>query len=175
VQEFARNVELLRKSKHDVEVDMTERNATSAFAMQGSIHLDALDNDALDDMGILGDVETESVDDGTCPDGSVDDASLCIASHLVRTRRRDQDSVAAAGIPALHQPSKEFPDLSLDNFTPTVVDTPSGIRKDFSAKTLQQWSEPSDLIKGANVLNTSFNPRGSISSWRKNNSFFISL
>jgi hypothetical protein len=134
VQEFARNVELLRKSKHDVEVDMTERNATSAFAMQGSIHLDALDNDALDDMGILGDVETESVDDGTCPDGSVDDASLCIASHLVRTRRRDQDSVAAAGIPALHQPSKEFPDLSLDNFTPTVVDTPSGIRKDLTIR-----------------------------------------
>lgn len=104
--------------------------------MQGSLHLDALDNDALDDMGILGDVETESVDDGTCPDGSVDDASLCIAFHLVRTRWRDQDSVTAAGIPALHQPSKEFPDLSLDNFTPTVADTASGIRKDFSTDTL---------------------------------------
>jgi len=92
---------------------MMERNAASAFAMQGSLHLDD------DDMDILADVDTESVDDGARADGSVDDTSLCIASHLVRTRWRDQDGVAAAGIPALHQPWKEFPDLSIDSFTPT--------------------------------------------------------
>jgi hypothetical protein len=47
---------------------MTERNATSAFAMQGSLNLDDFDDDALNDMDILGDVEAESVDDGTPPD-----------------------------------------------------------------------------------------------------------
>src|SRR6267378_438593 len=67
VRDFARNVGLLRKSKRDVEVDMMERNAASAFAMQGSLHLDD------DDMDILADVDTESVDDGARADGSVDD------------------------------------------------------------------------------------------------------
>jgi hypothetical protein len=145
VRDFARNIGLLRKSKRDVEVDMMERNAVSAFAMQGSLHLDD------DDMDILADVDPESVDDGARVDGSVDDTSLCIASHLVRTRWRDQDGVAAAGIPALHEPWKEFPNLSLDNFTPTAVDTASGFRQDISTETLRQWS---DLIKGANVSNT---------------------
>ncbi|KAN0077647.1 hypothetical protein V8E54_005951 [Elaphomyces granulatus] len=103
-------------------------------------------------MDILADVDTESVDDGVRSDGSVDDTSLCIASHLVRTRWRHQDGVAAAGIPALHQPcQEEFPNLSLDNFTPTAVDTASGFRQDISADTLQQWS---NLIKGTNVSNT---------------------
>ena len=153
VRDFARNVELLRKSKRDVEVDNAERKAAaSAVAMQGDLDpfLDSFDDDTID-MDILGYMDTEGENGVVHPDSSMDDNSLCMAYHLIRARWRDQDRADATDIRALHHAWKEFPGLTLDNFMPIEVDASSGVREDISAQTLKHWS---DLIKKANVSNT---------------------
>jgi hypothetical protein len=137
VQEFARNVELLRKSKNDVDVDMAERKA-AASAMQVSFNPDL---DAVDEV----------LDESAQENGTVDDDSLRLSYHLIRGRWIREDNIAAAGVRSLQQPWKEPPNLSVESFTPMVVDSGSGIRQDISADTLKLWS---DLIRGAEASNT---------------------
>jgi hypothetical protein len=62
-----------------------------------------------------------------------------------------EDNIAAAGVRPLQQPWKETPNLSVESFTPMVVDSGSSIRQDISADTLKLWS---DLIRGAEASNT---------------------
>src|SRR5271170_7675936 len=133
VQEFARNVELLRKSKDDVDVDMAERKA-----MQTTLNPDLDDND-------------EALDESVQINGAVDDDTLHLSYHLIRGRWIREDGIAAADIQPLQQPWKESPSLSIESFTPMLVDSASGIRQDISAETLKLWS---DLIRGADASNT---------------------
>src|SRR5579871_2826950 len=136
VQDFARNVELLRKSKEDVDVDMAERKL-AASAMQDTF------NPNLDDE----DEELESME----INGSIDDDTLRLSYHLIRSRWVKEDSIAATGIHPLQQAWKEPPTLSIESFTPVLADLASGIRQDVSVDTLELWSA---LIKGAETSNT---------------------
>ena len=114
VQEFARNVELLRKSKDDVDVDLAERNA-AASAMQATFNPDFGDND-------------EVLDEGSVQvNGSIDDDTLRISYHLIRRRWKKEDSIIAAGVRPLQQPWKEPPSLSIESFTPMQIGSVSGI------------------------------------------------
>jgi len=140
VQEYARNVEILRKSKDDVDVDTAERKA-AASAMQ--IAFDPNLDDA-DDM----------IEEPELMNGSVDDDTLRLSYHLIRRRWAKEDSVTTAGIPHLRQPWNDPPPLSLESFTPMIVDSTCGIRQDVSNETLKLWS---DLIKRAETPNTTSN------------------
>src|SRR5436309_10702404 len=140
VQEFARNIEILRKSKDDVDVDMAERTA-SASAMQIAFNPD------LD--------ETEDVlDDSVQINSAVDDNTLHLSYHLIRQCWLREDHVTAASISPLQQPWKGPSTLSIESFTPMIIDSVSGIRQDVSAETLKLWS---NLIKGTETSNTASN------------------
>jgi len=139
VQDFARNVELLRKSKDDADVDLAERKA-SASAMQPTFNPD-LDVD--DDNSVL--------DESVQMSSSIDDDTLRLSYYLIKRRWIREDGVDAAGIRPLQQPWEESPDLTIESFTPMLVGSASGIRQDISAETLKLWSE---LIKGVESLNT---------------------
>jgi hypothetical protein len=132
VQEYARNVEILRKSKDDVDVDMAERKA-SASAMQTAFdpNLDDADN---------------MIEEPELMNGSVDDDTLRLSYHLVRRRWAKEDNITTAGIPHLQRHWNDPPPLSLESFTPMIVDSTCGIRQDVSNDTLKVWS---DLIKRA--------------------------
>src|SRR5467141_1086199 len=136
VQDLARNVEILRKSKDDVDVDMAERKA-AASAMQDAFNPDPED---IENM----------VDETTEINGSVDDDTLRLSYHLVRQRWAKEDRVTATDITPLLQPWDEPPTLSVESFKPILVDSTSGIRQDVSANTLKLWS---DLIKGVEAQN----------------------
>jgi hypothetical protein len=150
VQEFARNVELLRKSKDDVDVDMAERKL-AASAMQVTFNPDLGEND--EDL------------DGSAPiNGSVDDDTLRLSYHLIRGRWVREDRMFAAGISPLQQPWKEPPNLSIESFTSIPVDPASGVRPDISADTLELWS---NLIRGAET-STSNNHAHKITDFTQN-------
>ena len=137
IQDLARNVEILRKSKDDVDVDMAERKA-AASAMQDAFNPEPEDNE-------------NPVDETAEINGSVDDDTLRLSYHLVRQRWAKEDRVTATDITPLLQPWDEPPTLSVESFKPTLVDSTSGIRQDVSANTLKLWS---DLIKGVESQNT---------------------
>ena len=139
VQEYARNVEILRKSKDDVEVDTAERMA-AASAMQHAFDPDLGDDDLTE--------ESEPIND------SVDDDTLRLSYHLIRRRWAEADAIAAANIPHLQRPWSIPPSLSIDSFTPMTVDSVPGVRQDVSAETLKLWSH---LIKGADTSNATGN------------------
>src|SRR6266480_6100335 len=145
VQEFARNIEILQKSKDDVDVDMAEWTA-SASAMQIAFNPD------LDD--------TEDVlDDSVQINGAVDDNTLRLSYYLIRQRWLREDHVTAASISPLQQPWKGPSTLSIESFTPMIIDSASGIRQDVSAETLKLWS---NLIKGTETSNTASNAHTAI-------------
>ena len=150
MRDFARNVELLRKSKEDGQVDIAERRAAMAAATQDVLNSYGFDDESLEagdmDMFENMDIETERVDNITST--SVDDASLFTACHLLRLRWREQDAVAIVDIPALYQSKFGIPNLSIDNFSPIAVDVASGIRQDISDDILKKWA---DLVKGAKL------------------------
>src|SRR5271163_4419954 len=80
LQEFARNVELLRKSKDDVDVDMAERKA-----IQTTFNPDLDDSD-------------EALDESVQINGAVDDDTLRLSYHLIRGRWiREDGSLARHG------------------------------------------------------------------------------
>ena len=137
MQEFARNVGTLRKSKEDVAVDMSERKA-AASAMQGAF------NPELDE------VEEEMLDASVQTNGAVDD-TLRLSYHLIKGRWTKEDRETAADFAPLHQPWKDPPTLSIENFTPMVTDSTSGVRRDVSAETLKLWA---GLIKGVELSST---------------------
>ena len=86
--------------------------------------------------------------------GSVDDDTLRLSYHLIRARWTREDSIAAAGVHPLQQPWKGSPSLSIESFTPMLVDSASGIRQDVSAETLKLWS---NLIRRAEASDTNSN------------------
>ncbi|PVI01113.1 hypothetical protein DM02DRAFT_654769 [Periconia macrospinosa] len=135
IQESARHVELLRKSKGDVDVDMAERKAP-ASAMQVAFNPD------LDGNGTL--------DEPVCDNGSIDDDTLRVSIHTTMKRWVREASTASAGIRPLRQPWEASPSLSVENFTPTLIDSTSDIRQDRSDGFLKLWS---DLRKGAKASN----------------------
>jgi hypothetical protein len=87
VQEYARNVEILRKSREDVDIDMAERKA-AASAMQVAFDPDLDDAD-------------DRVEDSELMNGSVDDDTLRISYHLIRRRWAEGDRITGADIPHL--------------------------------------------------------------------------
>jgi hypothetical protein len=87
VQELAQNVELLRKSKDDIKVDMVERVA-AASAMQITFNPD------LDDA-------EEILDERDQITGAVDDDTLRLSYHLIRQRWTREDCVTVADISPL--------------------------------------------------------------------------
>ena len=136
VQDLARNVEILRKSKDDVDVDMAERKA-AASAMQDAFNPDPEDTENM-------------VDETTEINGSVDDDTLRLSYHLVRQRWAREDRITATDIAPLLRPWDEPPTLSVESFQPILVDSTSSIRQDVSANTLKLWSY---LIKGVEAQN----------------------
>ena len=140
VQEFARNVEILRKSKEDTNVDMAERTA-AASAMQAAFDPD------LDDAHDMPDELMQM-------NGAVDDDTLRLSYHLIRQRWTKEDRTTAGAISPLKRPWGDPSTLSLESFTPMTVDSMSGIRQDVSSETLDLWS---DLIKGTQTSNTTDN------------------
>src|SRR6202046_1238860 len=89
VRDLARNVEILRKSKDDVDVDMAERKA-AASAMQDVFNPDLEDTENM-------------VDETTEINGSVDDDTLRLSYHLVRQSWAREDRITATDIPPLLQ------------------------------------------------------------------------
>jgi PIF1-like helicase/Helitron helicase-like domain at N-terminus len=126
VQEFARNVELLRKTKDDVDIDMIERKA-AASAMQNAFNPDLDDAD-------------EMVAGSTVLNGSVDNDTLRLSYHLIKQRWTREDQIMTAKISLLQQRWQEPAALSLESFTSIPVDSEFGIRSDISAETLSLWS-----------------------------------
>jgi uncharacterized protein YabN with tetrapyrrole methylase and pyrophosphatase domain len=80
IQVLAGNVEILRKSKGDVDVDMAERKA-AVSAMQDAFNPDPEDIE-------------NTVDETTEINGSVDDDTLRLSYHLVRQRWAKEDRVS---------------------------------------------------------------------------------
>jgi PIF1-like helicase len=135
VQDFARNVEILRKSKDDTAVDMAERTA-AASAIQVAFDPD------LDDAHDMPDEFMQM-------NGAVDDDTLRLSYHLTRQRWAKEDQRTAT---ALERPWNDASTLSFESFTPMTVDSVSGIRQDVPNETLDLWS---DLIKSTQASSAS--------------------
>jgi hypothetical protein len=88
VQEYTQNVEILRKSREDVDIDMAERKA-AASAMQVAFDPNPDDPD---------DMAKELMN------GSVNDITLRLSYHLIERRWAKGDRITAADIPHLQQP-----------------------------------------------------------------------
>jgi hypothetical protein len=122
VQDFVRNVEILRKSKEDADVDMIERKA-AASAMQIAFNPDGDDGD-------------EILDEASDINGSVDDDTLRTSYYLIKRRWAKEDRSITAGFAALQQPWRDLPTISAESFTPIhIFDPTSGIRQDISSTT----------------------------------------
>jgi hypothetical protein len=80
----------------------------------------------------------DRVEDSELMNGSVDDDTLRISYHLIRRRWAEGDRITAADIPHLKQHWNDPIPLSIESFTPMIVDSVSGIRQDVSSETLKQ-------------------------------------
>jgi Helitron helicase-like domain at N-terminus/PIF1-like helicase len=139
IQDFARNVQLLRKSKDDADVDKVER-MTLASAMKEAFNPD-LDNaqDTLDEVADI---------NGTGINGSVADDTLRLSYNLIRRRWITEDRSTVSDIEALRLPWQELPSLTIENYTPVAIDSVPGTRLDVTPDTLKQWSV---LVNGGSV------------------------
>jgi hypothetical protein len=97
VQDYARNVGLLRKLKEDAKVDLAERTATAAALRDALDSDDDNDDDYNDDYDV--DTDDGELDDSVQTNTGIDDDTLRLSYQVVRKRWRRDDDIAAADIP----------------------------------------------------------------------------
>src|SRR5581483_6070611 len=92
----------------------------------------------------------ETIDEVRQINSAVDDDTLRLSYHLVRGRWVREDRTTSRDVLALQQPWEQLPPLSIESFTPMLVDSLLGTRQNVSEETLALWS---DLIKRAGTIN----------------------
>ena len=135
IRDFARNIELLRKSKEDCKLDAVLRDAAGQMAD------DSFDRD-VDELDVQDfDLEDE---DGTVRNDDVDVETLIAAYDSIRNRWNREALLSADRIPALAHTSISPPDRQLSSLLPldisnTSIAPPISGLQFFPQTTLQTW------------------------------------
>ena len=135
IRDFARNIELLRKSKEDCKLDAVLREAAAQMAD------DSFDRD-VDELDVQ-DLDLED-EDGAVRNDDIDIETLIAAYHSIRNRWHREALLSADRIPALAHGSISPPDLQLSSLLPLDVSNTStapriaGLQL-FPQTTLQAW------------------------------------
>jgi len=145
IQDFARNVELLRKSQEDAEIDRLERKAMAS---------------AMESLGF--DIDTsnreEDIADQYVPTKElIDDNTLHLSYSLIKSQWLKEDRLAAATVPALQQSFLPVSDIVSPTFTSLGGQSTCGFRQDIGPDTLKLWS---DLLKSTNASSVGDNVEG---------------
>lgn len=135
IQDLARNVQLLRKSKEDAEIDMMERNMSDSVTASTFVADSEIDSTFMTDM----DLNVQNSD--ILPTEIVGNDTLRLCYYLVRQNWMKDCRDIAADIPALYQPSDGVISLPRHDFTSFRLRTAPSFRTDITTHTLKLWSD----------------------------------